>query len=122
MATTITSAGATITAALTAYESQRPTRSIVHTILSNSVPDVTLRPSGLREGNLSLTFTGSSAEADSAAAEATLSGATVCALSSTDRTSINMSFIRPDGGRLTRAIGSTLATWVVTFEWQEVPA
>lgn len=122
MATTITSAGVPISVTLTAYESRRETRSIVHTILSNPVPDVTLRPSGLRRGTLTLTFLGPNAETDSATAEATLAAGSVCALASTDRSSINMSFIRPESGGLVRAIGQTLVTWTLSFDWQEVPA
>ncbi|QOC24400.1 hypothetical protein IC744_14035 [Microbacterium hominis] len=122
MTTTITSGGSAISALITAYESERETRSIVHEILSNSTADITLRPSGLRTGNLTLTFTGPDAEANSAAAEALLAVGSVCSLASTDRATVNMSFVRPDGGHIGRTIGATLATWLVSFDWQEVPA
>lgn len=122
MATLITAAGATISAIVEEYESVRETRSIVHTILSNPDPDITLRPSGRRTGTLTLAFiNASSAEVDSLAAESALAAGMVCTLTS-DKTSINMAFVRPAGGRLRRAIGATRGAWRVTFDWQEVPS
>lgn len=118
---TITSGAATISpTALTVYESQQETRSIVHTILSRPDPDITLRVAGLRRGSIELTFADVLAEATSEAARVTLAGSGICALSAPDRPTIQMQFVLPEGGRIQRRQGKTGASWIVTLDYQEV--
>ena len=120
----ITAGAVTITPSLIlGYESTREPRTIVHAIMGLESPDTTLRPAGLRKGRMELGFTGATAEADSRAAETTLATPAVFSLVSSDRLTVQMSFVLPEGGSLTRALeDQTRAAWVVAFDWQEVAA
>lgn len=122
MASIITSGSSTITpSAVTRYESTRDTGAVVHPIINRAAPDATLRVASLRKGRLEITFLGASAEADSDAAEEVLATAATFSLVSADRLSVQMSFVLPKGGRLTRTLSDTTrAAWVVAFDWVEV--
>lgn len=122
MADIITSGAAVIAPTIIlGYESSRETRTVVHPILGRPAPDATLRPAGLRTGRLELGFTAATAEADSAAAETILSAAATFTLVSADRTTAQMAFVLPEGGRLSRALDdSTRNAWVVSFDWTEI--
>lgn len=120
MADVITSGAAIITPTLIlGFESKREAATLVHSIIGRAAPDVTLRPAALRNGVSELGFNASTSEADSAAAEAILAGGTVCALISSDRSTVEMSFVVQ--GEITRTLeDATRSAWVVSFGWQEV--
>lgn len=117
MPTTITTTEHTITPVLVlGYESEREPGNIIHPILGRANPDVTLRPAGLRTGELQLFFPD---ETEAAAAEDALAAAGVCELTTSDRASVNMTFVVE--GRLARALDpETRDHWTVTVGFQEV--
>lgn len=122
MATVITS-GATVIepTAVIEYASSRDGGTIVHPIIGRPAPDATLRPASLRKGRMQLVFAAATAEADSAAAENALAAAAVFTVYSPDRTTVQMSFIIPSDGTLTRTLSATTGvSWTVQFDWVEV--
>lgn len=107
--------------AVTGYESVREGQSIVHDILGRSNPDVTLRPSGLRRGTLHLAFIGTTAEADSLAAENAHALAGVAALTVADHPTASMSYIVPGAGSIKRSLSpETMNHWLLELDFQEV--
>ncbi|WP_292763748.1 hypothetical protein [Microbacterium sp. UBA3486] len=57
MTTTITHAGGVITpTSMPGWDARADLRSIVHTIMGRSDPDITRRPTGMRRGTLTLVF------------------------------------------------------------------
>lgn len=103
------------------YESSRTSGAVVHPIVGRPAPDVTLRRAGLRRGRMQLGFLGEDAESASADAETALSAAAVFSLVSDDRSTIQMRFVLPSTGAITRQLDpDTRETWSVTFDWQEV--
>lgn len=122
MGSIITSGSSTISpTAVVGYESSRDTGAVVHPVINRAAPDATLRVAGLRTGRLVLGFVGAAAEGDSAAAESLLATPAVFALVSSDRATVQMSFVLPKGGRLTRTLDpETRAAWTVAFDWVEV--
>lgn len=121
MSTTITHSGGTITPdIIDGYRSTRRGGTIVHPIAGVASPDVTLRVAGLRTGQMRLVF---ASESDAADAEAALATAEVFILTSTDRDTIPMSFVVPEGGVIERELDDvTRDVWIVTFDFQEVEA
>lgn len=102
---------------VTGYQSTREPRTIVHNILGTSSVDVTVRPAGPRSGTLELLIL---SEADAAAAETALSGATVWTLTDADRSTIGMSFV-VSGGAITRTLeDETRQLWLVSVPFVEV--
>jgi hypothetical protein len=101
----------------TGYESRRPARNIVHEIFDTTSVDVTLRPAGLRTGTLELLFAD---EASSKAAEDAIAAAGVMTFGDTDVTTVDMSFIVPAGGDITRTLHDSRTAWLVTFGYHEV--
>jgi hypothetical protein len=100
---------------LLGYESVRSTQSVVHDILQNPYPSVTLDVAGSRTGTMTLLFKSESA---AATAETSLSQPLIFAFSSTEITSSNMNFVL--SGNLTRSLDQeTFAVWTVSFEWTE---
>lgn len=121
MAHVITSGATTISQfSIVGYESTRESGNVVHKIIARAAPDVSVRVAGLRTGRMTLAFSGPSAETDSAVAEALLAGASVFTLTS-DQTSVAMTFVVAEDGRLSRAL-SDAGAWRVTLDWQEVPS
>ena len=118
MSTIISSADITITPlAVSAYSTTRAARNIVHDILGRNDPDVTFRPTGLRTGTLTLTF---SSEDDSSDAEGALSDGTSFLLLSDDLSTVGMAFIvGPEGAQIQRSQGPA-GEWVVSVDFQEV--
>lgn len=118
VSTGITHTGGTITPeVVNGFEASRAARTIVHTILGRSDPDITYRPAGLRKGELSLVF-GTGAEA--AAAEAILVTPQIFTLSDPDVPEVAMSFVVADGD-ITRALDlETQSVWIVGVPFQEV--
>lgn len=101
------------------YRSERESRNIVHPILGRAEPDVTLRPSSLRGGSLTLGFESATSEDDSKAAEDILGDSGVFALTSSDRSTVDMSFVVV-GTPARELEDETRDAWLVVFEYQEV--
>lgn len=122
MAHVITAGANIITpSAIVEYESNRKTRTRIHSIINKELPDATLRVASARNGRLTLVFLGATAEADSDVAENILSTASVFTLTS-DQSTLSMPFVLPEDGNLTRKPSSSATTWHVSFDWQEVSA
>jgi hypothetical protein len=98
------------------YESTREGRNVVHPIIGRAEPDVTLRPANLRTGTLRLVFDDEDA---SAAAELEHATGGVFAVVSTERATIEMSYVV--AGEIVRGLDEdTSEDWIVTVEYQEV--
>ena len=111
----ITHAGGSITPlAVTEYKVEQQAGNIVHHILGRTDPDITLRPTGLRSGTLTLVFTTSAAADDARRQHA--AGA-VFALTSAAVPAINMSYVL--AGRLGTIQGNA-NEWTLTIDFQEV--
>lgn len=124
MTTTITTGASRIAPTiLTGLSESAEGGAIIHDIINRANADITLRVAGLRSGRLELGFAGPTCEADSAAAFALLRTAAVFTLTDTDRTTYNMTFVVPKGGRIDRAIEEqTRAAYLLTVDFQEVQA
>ena len=102
------------------YSARRPSRSVQHQILGSNEDAVALRASGLREGRLRVLFEEVS---DAEALTVALSNATVAALASTERPSIDMAFVLPSSGATLLTLDpDTRAHWWVEFDYQEISA
>lgn len=118
MATVITHSTGTITPEeVNGFASAREARTIIHTILGRSDPDVTLRPAGLRTGTLKLVFATGAA---SAAAEAVVRYPQVLTLSDADVPEVGMSFVVAEGEITNTLDLETQAVWVLEVPYQEV--
>jgi hypothetical protein len=122
MSTVITSGSETIEPTIIdGYSSGRESRNIVHPILGRSEPDVTLRPANLRTGTLTLGFEGPTSEIDSLEAETLHATGGVFAVVSTDRGTVEMSYVV--NGQISRTLeDETRDAWLVTVDYQEVTA
>lgn len=118
MSTIITHSGGVITpAVVNGFESERPARSIVHTILGREDPDVTMRPAGLRKGTLTLVFaTGAAGKA----AENAMVLPRVFTLTDPDVPEVNMPFVVADGGVTLRLDLDTQEVWTLEVPYSEV--
>lgn len=117
MSTVITHSSGVITpTAVDGYESARTPRTIVHTILGRSDPDITLRPAGLRSGTLTLVF---ATGAEASGAEAVLRTPEVFALTNPDVPEMAMSFVVAEGD-LRTVLGDTRQSWNVDVPFREV--
>lgn len=115
MTTSITDGSTTIYPIIDGYTAARPNRNVVHPILGSTAPAVSLRQAGLRTGTLRLVF---SSDSTAFQAHALLSSGVELTLASTERASINMSFVL--AGAATIDLDSkTSVAWVVTFDYQE---
>lgn len=114
--TTTISDGVTTVAPLVVdgYESTRAPRTIVHEVLNNPNPSVSLKPAGLRTGTLSAVF---ATRADAVECEAMLAAAAVLTLTST--VDVGMTFVVHEDITVTLD-DSTRAVWLVSFGYQEV--
>lgn len=116
MSTSITHAAGVITpAAMKGWDARADTRSLVHTILGRPDPDVTLRPTGMRRGALTLVF------ADGAAAysaRAILAVPQLLTLANPDVAQVSMPFVVA-GGELGDVLGAA-GEWTLTVPFQEV--
>lgn len=98
------------------FDSRRDSANIVHEILGRSNPDITFRPAGLRTGTLTLVF---ASETESAAAENVHVSGTVFTIVSTDRATIQMTYVVQ--GEISRKLDAeTRDAWVVEIGYQEV--
>ena len=120
MSTTITHGDDTITPTLVlGYAADREGQNRVHPIVGSERADVTFRPAKLRRGTLRLGFAGASSETDSLEAESLHALGGLFMLLSTDRASVEMSYVVD--GRITRELEDvTRKNWVVSVEFQEV--
>lgn len=107
-----------IVTTLTGYSAEREGRNIVHTIIGTPDPSVTLREAGLRSGELEALVPTLAMATD---LETLLAGALPMTLSDSEVTGVNMSFVVPDGGRITVTLDDeTRDRWLVRWDFQEV--
>lgn len=120
MPTTITQGANTIAPQeVLSVSSEQTAGNIVHPILGRANPDVTLRPAGMRTGSIEMGFSGPNSETDSAAARALLAAGGVFTMTSTDRATVNMTFVA--SGRITRELEETTRNaWTISLDYQEV--
>ena len=121
MADTITQGGTTITpTAVLGYSADRQSATLVKPIPGSSTPDVTLRPAMKRSGTMSVGFQGASSETNSNNLFNLLTNGTASyTFASTDRTSLNMTFVTV--GVVRRELeDASRDAWIVSFDWQEV--
>lgn len=118
MSTIITSGSETITPVLvTGYGSSRESANIIHTVLGSPNPDVTIRPAALRSGTLSLLFDD---EAESLAAELLHTTGQTFAVVSTERASVEMTYVVGRGTIDRELDDATRDAWIVRVPFQEV--
>lgn len=119
MSTTI-SAGATILRPILVdgYSAVRESRNIVHHIIGRQDPDITRRPASLRSGSLRLLFAD---EAESLQAEDVHANGITFVLTSTERASIEMTYVLAEGQTITRELDDeTRELWLVIVPFQEI--
>lgn len=101
---------------VTQWNASSSTRHIVHELLGNPIPDVTLQPAGPRTGTMSALF---DYEAGAALLYAALRGTDVLTFSDDDTATTGMDFIA--NGTVTLATDDqNRRFWTVTFEYLEV--
>jgi hypothetical protein len=101
---------------VTQWNASSSTRHIVHEILGNPIPDVTLQPAGPRTGTMSALFDN---EADASALHTSLRGTDVLTFSDDDTATPGMTFIA--NGTVTITTDSqNQACWTVAFDYLEV--
>lgn len=116
MTTTITHASGVIApAALRDWSANADLRSIIHTILGRSDPDITKRPTGLRRGSLTLVF---ATGADAYAARAVLAVTQPLALANSGVDEVAMTFVVA-GGDLGEVLGAA-SEWTLDVPFQEI--
>lgn len=101
---------------VTQWNATANTRHIVHDVLGNPWPDITVQPAGPRTGTMSALFDN---EADAAALFAMLTGTTVVTFSD-DSTSITAMRLLANGSVTIAQDDQDRTKWVVTFAYQEV--
>jgi hypothetical protein len=115
--TTVSNGTTTFTPTLVhGYESSRATATVVHQILGRSAPNVSIRPAALRTGTLELIF--ANGEIDSKACEDAHAAGGVFTLSSTEASTIPMSYVA--NGAIARALDDTRAVWILRIDFHEV--
>jgi hypothetical protein len=123
MSTVITYSGGAINPDMVlGYQSQREAGNIVHPILGRDNPDITFRPARLRTGRLELGFYSDTAEEDSLAAEEAHALGVIFNLASTDRGSIEMSYVVAGSVVRSLAVPSGTGAWTLDVDYQEVSA
>lgn len=101
---------------VTQWNATATTRHLVHDVLGNPWPDITVQPAGPRTGTMSALFDN---EADAAALFAMLTGTTVVTFSD-DSTSITAMRLLANGSVTIAQDDQDRTKWVVTFAYQEV--
>lgn len=119
MSTTITHSSGTITPDFVdGYEATRAGGTRVHPPIGAVFPDVTHRPASARSGRLVLVFFD---EGTAFASYEALSAPETFTLTSTDRASIDMSFVVPEGGDLAITLNrQSRRSWEIAVSYQEV--
>ncbi|NYF29232.1 MULTISPECIES: hypothetical protein [unclassified Microbacterium] len=116
--TTITHASGTIVPTVVdGYEASSEARSIVHTVMGRTDPDITLRPAGMRTGTLSLVF---ATRAAAWAAFAILRVPQVLTLTDPDVPEVGMSFVVAGGSISMGLDDETRSVWTVSVPFHEV--
>lgn len=101
---------------VTQWSAASATRHLVHEILGNPVPDITLQPAGPRTGTMSALF---DSEDGAALLYAALRGTDVLTFSDDDTATTVMDFIA--NGTVTLATDDQFRSfWTVTFDYLEV--
>lgn len=115
MSALITHAGGVIAPlAVSEYSVDQQSGNVVHDVLGRPDPDITLRPTGLRVGTLTLTFANAVAADDARTQHATGS---VFTLTSDDVAVVSMTYVLTDKlGTMRGAAGE----WTITVDFQEV--
>lgn len=103
--------------AVLGYEWTRPTRTVVHPILANRVPVITLREAGSRQGTLSLFFATKAAALD---AEDAHTLADVFSISDTAHPDLAMRYVVGNGDLHLTQDTETMRRWVLEVPFQEV--
>lgn len=118
---TLTRDAVTITPELVlGWQQGRAGRSVVHQILSRPDPDVTLRPSAVATGTLSLFFT-SLTDAQQALTEHADTPGVWTFDGSPEEPALTLTYVlSPDGTASMRADGTQLTRWVVEVPYQVV--
>jgi hypothetical protein len=99
------------------YETTRAARSVVHTVVGRTFPDVTLRAPGPRRGALRMLF---ATEAEAVRAFAILSEPRAFTLSEPDLPGIGMRFVVADGDLSAGLDDTTRRVWWVRVPFVEV--
>lgn len=116
--TTITHSAGVITPRLViGWETSRPVRTIVHSVLGRTDPDITLRGVGLRAGTLRLLF---STGAEATAAGAVFATPQTLTLTDTDVPAIGMAFVVAGGDLAAQLDPETRRLWTLAVPFQEV--
>jgi hypothetical protein len=116
VSTTVIHAGGVISpSAMRGWDARADARSIVHTVLGRTDPDITARPTGLRKGTLTLVFT---TGAEAYAARAVLAVTQPLTLSNSEIAEVAMSFVVA-GGELGDVLGAA-GDWTIEVPFQEV--
>lgn len=116
MSTTITHLTGVLTpVSMEGWEAKAEARSLVHTILGRSDPDITIRPPGLRSGTLTLVF---ATAAQAQEARWTLLIPQVLTLANADVPEVAMTFWVA-GGEVSEAIGKA-QEWTIRAPFQEI--
>lgn len=118
MTTTITDGVTTLNPdQVQGWDAERPSRSVLHPILSRPDPDVTLRPGGLRTGTMRqfyLSYAPAQAAADAQAA------ASVWNMTASDQAGLTLRYVVANGSVRLSAVGDDLNRWIVEVPYQEV--
>lgn len=116
MPTTITDGTTTVTPSLVInYAYTREARTLVHTVLDRSDPDVTLRPVGLRTGTLNLFCTTRALATDVEQLHRQIG---VLTLASDEEPTANMSYVTT--GRVSTSWDDAFDRWTVAVDYAEV--
>jgi len=101
---------------VTQWNATSTTRHIVHEILGNPIPDVTLQPAGPRTGTMGALFDN---ETDATALHTALRGTDVLTFSDDDTATTGMTFIA-NGDVTITTDSQSQSYWTVTFTYLEV--
>lgn len=116
--TSMTNGAVTVTPVdILGYKSARSARTVLHSIIGRSAPDVSFAPASLRRGTLETFFT---SEAAALAAEQAHATPAVWTLIETGVTSIAMRYVVAEG-EITRELDEGRRRWTVSIPFQEVP-
>lgn len=100
------------------YSSTRSAGNIVHPVIGNPSPDVTLAAAGLRTGTLSMLCLNL---ADALAVQSLHTGPYVVVLADSDLPALNMTYVA--SGTIAIALDDETRTrWTVTVDFQEISA
>lgn len=116
--TTITDGTTTVTpTTVTGYQADQQSRNVLHTLIGAAGQTVTLLPTGLRSGRMTVVFP---TLATAQALETMLQAASVFTLADPSF-AIGMNFVLAANGKLSLQLDAqSSAAWLVVFDFQEV--